>query len=122
MDLTTAQMRLVRQLVDRFDRLENGSRMVVVHGEPGVGKTAVVHAFYEAIVGRAAERARPEALVWPDTLRPPDVARSAARKVVMPRIVDPLGVMPFAWWGRRCVADLEGAPVAVEAHRYWQTC
>lgn len=29
--------------------------------------------------------------------------------------MDPLGVLPFAWWGRRCLTDVNGEPVTLEA-------
>lgn len=114
MNLTTEQTRTVKQLLDRFNQTEDGSRMVVLHGEPGVGKTTVVHSFYRELHSRAA-RANSEPLIWSRTLASQQTPRALARKCVEPEIVEPLGPIPFAWWGVRCRADTLNNPTAPDA-------
>lgn len=104
MELTVAQAAILRELVQQWHALESGgSRLVVVHGPLGMGKTRIVHALYE-VIWTAAEQADPSyPLFWPAVLGDPSVPRARRRKQVAPTGPEnPLARLSFAWLGRSC--------------------
>ena len=104
MRLTEGQDRILEQLRARWERLERGrSRLVVVMGGPGAGKTAIVHSFYRGLVAEAAAVDPPSPLFWPEALGGERLTRQQARKLARPAApADGTGHLRFAWMGQRC--------------------
>lgn len=117
MNLTAGQERVFHELQSRWERLEpGGSRLAVIGGRQGCGKTAIVHALYAWVVSRAADQG--VRLVWPPTLTEGSLPRAVARKTVRPTwTIDPWNRLGFAWFGRTCrPGDLAaGAAAELEA-------
>ena len=110
--LTAGQRIVLSELQQRCVALEPGaSRLVVIGGDPGTGKTAVVHALYRELVRASASSKEP--LIWPDEICPEDVPRSLARKRIRPEaLADPFGTMPFAWLGQSFQQTANGQSLA----------
>ena len=110
MRLTATQMRILDGLENHWRVLEPGdSRLVVLHGRPGTGKTAIVHEFYRRLVERTNSD-MPS--FWPPEIPPASTPRGHARKLVRPLSpAEPFGLLPFAWFGRPC-RDGEDEPGA----------
>ena len=80
--MTAGQASVLDQLRLQWEMLEpGGSRLVVIHGRSGTGKTAIVHEFYRWLVARDDTDARS---FWPPDIPPVDTPRHVARKAVQP--------------------------------------
>lgn len=104
MRLTEGQNRVLGQLQARWERLEpGGSRLIVVMGGPGTGKTAIVHAFYQWLVAEAAAIHPDLPLFWPAQMGGDHQPKEQVRKLTRPEApADGTGHLPFAWLGQRC--------------------
>ena len=84
------------------------SRFVVLSGEPGCGKTAVVSEFYRRLVA-TTQLESSEALLWPADFGVERLQRSEARKRVAPTELASGWRVPWGWWGSLCARGTDGA-------------